>query len=64
MITVRLQGGLGNQLFQIATGYALSVENNDEFLLDPNNHHLPLQGNHNTTYLDNIFSALVNKFLS
>ena len=29
MITCRLQGGLGNMLFQIAATYALAIEHND-----------------------------------
>jgi hypothetical protein len=34
MITIRLQGGLGNQLFQYATGRSLSLINKCELILD------------------------------
>ena len=34
MIIVNLKGGLGNQLFQYATGRALSLRNNDKLKLD------------------------------
>ena len=34
LITVRLKGGLGNYLFQIATGYSLSKQYNDDFCVD------------------------------
>ncbi len=34
MIIVRLVGGLGNQLFQYATGFALAQKNRDELKLD------------------------------
>lgn len=34
MIIVRLMGGLGNQMFQTAFGYALSLEYNDELILE------------------------------
>ncbi|MGN6800607.1 MAG: alpha-1,2-fucosyltransferase [Ginsengibacter sp.] len=34
MITVKLSGGLGNQLFQYATGRALAYRNNSELYLD------------------------------
>lgn len=35
MITVRIKGGLGNQLFQYAVGYALSKEINQELVFNP-----------------------------
>lgn len=34
MIIVRLNGGLGNQLFQYAAGYSLAVKNNDILKID------------------------------
>jgi hypothetical protein len=34
LIIVRLNGGLGNQLFQYAAGYSLSIKNNDELKID------------------------------
>jgi len=36
MITIRLNGGLGNQMFQYATAKALAVHNNTQLLLDVN----------------------------
>ena len=33
MITIELQGGLGNQLFQIFTTIAYALENRSQFLL-------------------------------
>jgi hypothetical protein len=35
MVIVRLRGGLGNQLFQFAAGYALSQHHNIAYKLDP-----------------------------
>lgn len=35
MISVSLQGGLGNYMFQIATSYSLALDNDDTFILDP-----------------------------
>lgn len=53
MLTCDLIGGLGNKMFQIATTYSLSLDNNDhcvfEFSEQSNAHQ------HITTYLDNIF---------
>lgn len=34
MIIVNLKGGLGNQMFQYATGLSLAIKNNDELLID------------------------------
>lgn len=34
MVIIRLKGGLGNQLFQYATAYAIAKENNDDLLID------------------------------
>ena len=36
MVTSKLSGGLGNQLFQIAAGYSLSVDNNVDFSININ----------------------------
>jgi hypothetical protein len=55
MISVLLQGGLGNQLFQIATAYAHSLKVKDRFALFNNVHFLPLQGNHVNSYKDNLY---------
>lgn len=57
MITSRLNGGLGNQLFQIATAYSLALDNNDEcaFYLG---HPVVHQGNMALTYKDNVLSGI------
>jgi len=44
MISCKLAGGLGNQLFQIATTYALSLTHRVPCGFDLNNNTLPLQG--------------------
>ena len=54
MISSFIQGGLGNQLFQIAAGYAHAKRTGSEFALIEGQHHLPLQGNGISTYKDNI----------
>lgn len=54
MISVKLQGGLGNLLFQISAIYALAKRNNAEFGIDFSNHYLPLQGSNVNKYADNI----------
>lgn len=58
MISVFLQGGLGNQLFQIAAAYSLAVDNNSQFCLCDDFYHLPLQGNNYSNYKDNIYSKI------
>jgi len=55
MITAYLQGGLGNQMFQVAAATALAIENNDAVIFDLKNHHLPLQGNKCKKYTQNVF---------
>lgn len=34
MVTIRIKGGLGNQLFQYAAGYALAKRMNQKLKLD------------------------------
>lgn len=58
MISVFLQGGLGNQLFQIACGYAHSLEVGDSFGLQKGQHHLPLQGNRVETYREIFYNNI------
>jgi len=58
MITSYLQGGLGNQLFQISAAAALALENNDEVIFDIKNHDLPYQGRKCENYLTTIFRNL------
>ena len=58
MITCNLQGGLGNQMFQIAATHALSLRNNDICGFNFDRCYTPLQGNPSSKYKNNIFSKL------
>jgi hypothetical protein len=58
MITCVLQGGLGNQMFQIAAASALAWRNDDVAVFDLGNHYLPLQGRKALNYMDNIFRSV------
>lgn len=58
MITSLYRGGLGNQLFEIAAGYALARDNDDEYCINPSLHREYGQGNHINTYIDNIFTNI------
>ena len=60
MITCRLKGGLGNQMFQIATTYTLALKNNDSCCFNFNHCHTPLQGNSSNKYKDSILSKVNN----
>jgi hypothetical protein len=55
MISSILQGGLGNQMFQIAAAVALAKRTGQQTLFSHSNHHLPLQGNRAINYKNNIF---------
>lgn len=58
MITTYLQGGLGNQMFQIAAAYSLAKINNDNCIFDFNSCHTPHQGNSSLKYKDNFFKKI------
>lgn len=58
MISSFIQGGLGNQLFQIAAGYSHSLEVSSSFALSLGQHHLPLQGSNISVYRDTIFKKI------
>jgi hypothetical protein len=58
MVSCLLQGGLGNQLFQVSAALSLSKDLGVECSFPFENHFLPLQGNKANTYRDNIFSNL------
>jgi len=58
MITSFIQGGLGNQMFQIAAGYSLAIDIETDFYLHDGQHHLPLQGNRIESYKDNILKNI------
>jgi hypothetical protein len=55
MISSYFQGGLGNQLFQIAVAVALAADNKVEAVFDSANHDLPKQGRKCKNYLETIF---------
>ena len=55
MITSKLRGGLGNQMFQIAAALSLGKDLGIEVAFDHNQHYLPNQGNKSTDYSENIF---------
>ena len=59
MIIVRLSGGLGNQMFQYAAGYALSVYHNVSLFLDVND--FSEHKWHNGFGLERIFSCPVKR---
>tara|TARA_R110000822_G_scaffold41701_1_gene113457 strand:- start:3813 stop:4556 length:744 start_codon:yes stop_codon:yes gene_type:complete len=58
MITGIYRGGLGNQLFQIATGYGLALTNNDEYKINPRQFKFCGQGHDIRKYLDNIYKNI------
>jgi hypothetical protein len=61
MISCNLQGGLGNQMFQIAATIALSLRNNDKSCFNFSTCNTPLQGNPSNKYKDTIFSKICNQ---
>jgi hypothetical protein len=61
MISSLLQGGIGNQMFQISTAIALAKRNNDSACFNFNYCNTPLQGNPSNKYVDNVFSKICNR---
>jgi hypothetical protein len=61
MIGTLLQGGLGNQMFQIAATVALAKRNNDEACFNFDYCTTPLQGNPSNKYKDVLFSKICNR---
>lgn len=59
MITSLLQGGLGNQLFQISAAVALALRNNDNACFDIDGHRIGLQGRDASNYKTNIYRNLL-----
>jgi hypothetical protein len=55
MITSVYKGALGNQLFEVMTGYALALENSDDYHINPDFELVRGQGNSIKHYVDNIF---------
>lgn len=64
MITSFLQGGLGNQMFQIAAAYSLSRELGVDCAFSFNKCYTPAQGNTSNKYADNIFKNINNQDLN
>ena len=66
MITIYLQGGLGNQLFQIFTCISYAMKHNIEFKLPLYNQNQKISvsptGAPRPTYWDSIFSSLPEDF--
>lgn len=62
MITAALQGGLGNQLFQIAAITSLAIDNNDSPVFDLGSCYTPLQGHSSLRYKDNILKNVVDSW--
>lgn len=60
MISTKLQGGLGNQMFQIAAAYSLAKKNNDSYGFNFNDCFTPQQGNTSEKYVNNIFKKIPN----
>ena len=65
MVSCRLQGGLGNQMFQISATYALALRNNDTAVFNFDTCDTHLQGHASNKYKDNIFSKVnvVNSYI-
>lgn len=60
MITSYLQGGLGNQMFQIAAAYSLSLKLNVDCIFDFNASFVSTQGHGANKYKNNIFKNVNN----
>jgi hypothetical protein len=57
MITAKLNGGLGNQMFQIAAAYSLALDNSDDCVFFLNNKVIK-QGRPAITYKNNVFRKI------
>lgn len=58
MVSARLKGGLGNQLFQIAAAHALALRNGDISGFDFDSCYTPLQGHTSNKYRDTILAKV------
>ena len=58
MISCKLTGGLGNQMFQIAATHALALRNNDTAGFDLEGCYTPNQGNPSTKYRNNVLAKI------
>jgi hypothetical protein len=60
MISCHLQGGLGNQMFQIAATVSLAIDNSDQACFNFSNCETRLQGKPSYFYENNIFKKICN----
>jgi len=60
-ITVRLMGGLGNQLFQIATAAAQAIEHDIDFFLIDGHFDGATTGSHPSKYYNTLYSKIPRK---
>jgi len=72
MITSYLQGGLGNQMFQLAVAYSHAKKNGDTAVFNLGNSHTPLQGENVSKYkgkllqfnhMDGVYNTCDNVFV-
>lgn len=61
MITARLKGGLGNQMFQIAAAYGHAKDCDQDFAIDYNITHHSGQGHPHVKYKDNLYKNIPQK---
>ena len=61
MVTSKLKGGLGNQLFQIAAGYSLSIDNNVDFSININECDTQNQGFVAKKYENTLYKNIIKK---
>jgi hypothetical protein len=64
MITSILQGGLGNQMFQIAAAHSLSIEINSTSIFDFSQCSTPGQGHTSIKYVNSFFKKINNSRLN
>lgn len=63
-VSVHLKGGLGNQLFSLSTGYYLAKQKHTDFFISEGVFEGCGQGNHPSTYYENIFGKLTKSMPS
>jgi hypothetical protein len=59
IITTQLNGGLGNQLFEIAVAYVYSLKYSTRFIIDRSAPFICSQGNHPTSYINSIYKKIL-----
>lgn len=64
MVIARLNGGLGNQLFQYAAGFALAKKNGCDFKIDLSSFNKNARNNHDTTRTPDILQFLITAHLA